>query len=60
MDHDLDQRYLATDPASELHFILWTLGVTDAVRREIVLRAFTPVVGERGREHLCTNDDSTN
>lgn len=52
MDHDPDARYAATDPASELHLFLWTLGVPDAARRMIVQRVLALL--ERGREPVCT------
>lgn len=58
MDHEQDQRFVATDPASELHLFLWTLGVPDAARRAIVQKALALL--ERERERVCTSATSTN
>lgn len=58
MDHEQDQRFVTTDPASELHLFLWTLGIPDDARRAIVRKALELV--ERERERVCTSATSTN
>lgn len=56
-NHDQNERYVPTDPASELHLLLWTLGVPDAARRAIVQRAVA--LFTREREPACTASSQT-
>lgn len=53
-EDDENQRYVATDPASELHVFLRALGLPDDARRAAVTRILA-IVG-REREQRCTRE----
>lgn len=57
MPRAVDQRYMPTDPASQLHYILWSLGLVDQPTRAAMVRIILGVIAD---QKPCTKDDSTN